>query len=112
MLATRRFLIQEVIGDKVVPNIATNNEGMLVGLTPADADLYLPSVNTNPSAALTAMPLENHWLQYKPIAASTATGPGNTFQHASLLSPAPGQAGQLGTARVQTDAIFFLSANK
>jgi hypothetical protein len=38
--------------------------------------------------------------------------PGNTFQHASLLSPAPGPAGQLGTARVQKDAITFLLFNK
>lgn len=112
-LATRRFLLQEVVGDAVVPNYATNFEGALTGLTPADADLYLPTVNTNPSAALTAMPLENHWLQYKPIAASATTGPGNTFAHGSLLAPAnSGQDGQLGTARMQTDAIFFLKANQ
>jgi hypothetical protein len=112
MLKNRRLLLQEVIGDKVVPNIATNNEGMLLGLMPAAADLYLPTVNTAPSAAITAMPLENHWLQYNPIPASTTTGPGNAFSHGSLLSPGSTQASQLGTARLQTDAIFFLSANK
>ena len=65
-----------------------------------------------PSMALTAMPMMNHWLLYKPIAASAQTGPGNEFQHGSLLSPVASQAGQFGTARMQTDAIYFLSANK
>jgi dienelactone hydrolase len=112
MLATRRFLLQEVVGDQVVPNYATEHEGQLTGLTAMDADLYLPTVDTAPSMALTAMPLMNHWLLYKPIAASAQTGPGNEFQHGSLLAPAQGQAGQLGTARMQTDAIYFLFANK
>ena len=112
MLAARRFLLQEVTGDQVVPNYATDHEGQLTGLSPMDADLYLPTVNTALSAALTAMPMANHWLQYKPIAASPQTGPGNEFQHGSLLSPVAGQAGQLGTARMQTDAIYFLLQNK
>ena len=34
-LATRKFLIQEVVGDQVVPNVATENEGALVGFDAA-----------------------------------------------------------------------------
>jgi hypothetical protein len=57
--------------------------------------------------------MANKWLQYPEVPADAGNGfPGNTFQHASLLSPAPGPAGQLGTARVQKDAITFLLFNK
>jgi pimeloyl-ACP methyl ester carboxylesterase len=116
-LAMRRFLIQEVIGDKVVPNIATEREGALVGLMPQQAD-PMTAPTDPPSAAIlgnspptTAM--ANKWLQYPAVPADAGNGfPGNTFQHGSLLSPAPGPAGQLGTARVQKDAITFLLFNK
>jgi len=38
--------------------------------------------------------------------------PGNTFSHASLLRPVNGGVdGRLGTARLQTDAIFFSSTS-
>jgi alpha-beta hydrolase superfamily lysophospholipase len=113
MLATRRFLIQEVIGDKVVPNIATDNEGMLVGLMPQQAD-PMTSPNGAPSAAITTMPLTNKWLQYPTLPADPNTSfPGNTFAHGSLLVPANNNPdGQLGTARVQTDAVFYLLENK
>jgi alpha-beta hydrolase superfamily lysophospholipase len=113
MLATRRILIQEVVGDQVVPNIATENEGKLVALTPAAASVN-PGTGAAPSTALTAMPMANHWLQYTDVAAASPF-PGNTYEHASLLRPStkggPG-AGSLGTQQLQTDAIFFLFANK
>jgi hypothetical protein len=118
MLAMRRFLIQEVIGDKVVPNIATNNEGMLVGLTPQTAD-PMTSPTGAPSAAILgnsppATVMENKWLQYPTLPADAASGfPGNTFAHGSLLSPANNNAdGLLGTARLQKDAITYLLFNK
>ncbi len=146
-LAPKRFLIQEVVmgdggpADQVVPNIATNNEGMLVGLTPATADPFTPVTPPPPtgaSAAILANPMTSKWLQYPSLAPGPSTdGFGNLFQHASLLSPAPSAMGhcsnapattcmdasacggpgvcifpgQLGTARVQTDAITFLLAN-
>jgi len=113
LLAQRRFLEQEVVGDEVVPNYATDLGFMYTGLTPQDADVYIPgsAATTAPSAALTAMPMANHWLRYNPIPAN-GQFPGNTFQHGSLLAPAAGAAGQLGTARMQTDAIYFLLANQ
>jgi pimeloyl-ACP methyl ester carboxylesterase len=134
-LATRRFLLQEVVDDQVVPNIATDNEGMLVGLTAGTADPFTPAT-TMASAALLANLNANTWLRYPKID-GTATTFGNLFQHASLLQPAasPGQCsndpattctasadcgagnvcvfpGVLGTARVQLDAITFLKANE
>lgn len=111
-LATHRFLIQEVIGDQVVPNLATENLGKLEGLTAQTADPMLPT--SPPSAAVTNSPLTNKWLQYPTLPADAGTGfPGNTFAHPSLLQPANNNAdGQLGTARVQKDAITFLLFNK
>ena len=112
--ATKRFLIQEVVDDQVVPNVATDRQGALVGLGGMDqvGDMYLPPGNTGPSAAL-ANPLKNLWVKYPTLPPDGATSfPGNTFEHPSLLRPSSGIAGQLGTARLQTDAIFFLGANK
>ena len=104
-LAAKKFLLQEVIGDQVVPNIGTEHEGQLTGLMPMTADHYLPPNMTGPSAAITTNPTANKWIQYP-------TDSVNAFQHASLLSPVPSTAGVLGTARVQTDAITFLVLNK
>ena len=138
-LATRTFLIQEVIGDMVVPNIAQDREGALVGLMPMPADPFAPGTSTA-SAAITTMPTMSKWVQYKNLDASDpATGGfGNLFEHASLLRPAkspghcanapmtqcgadtdcpagPGQVcvfpGVLGTARMQRDGLTFLSIN-
>ncbi len=105
----KRVLIQEVVGDKVVPNIATDRQGALFGLTPADADPYSPSSN-GPSNAITMMMNSNKFVKYKDLPAD-GPFPGNTFEHASLLRPSAGVAGQLGTGRLQTDAITFLLLN-
>jgi pimeloyl-ACP methyl ester carboxylesterase len=135
-LASRKFLLQEVVGDKVVSNVATDNEGKLVGLTPATADPFTPATTTA-SAAITTMPTMSKWLRYPSLPASDATtgGFGNLFEHPSLLRPAaaPGHCsnnpatqcldnatctpgvcvfpGELGTARLQTDAITYLLLN-
>lgn len=112
MLAAKRILIQEVIGDLVVPNIATEREAALVGLAPMAAD-PAASAAPAPSAAITTMPMTNKFVQYTNLPAMAPSFPGNTFQHASLLSPvADGNAGQLGTIRMQTDAITFLVLNR
>ena len=114
-LATRKILIQEVINDEIFPNIATDREGALVGLTPQTAD-PATSAAPPPSAAIApANPTANKWVRYPAVAGT----PGNTFHHASLLqpdgvtmgNPAGTQAGQLGTARIQVDAITFLFNN-
>ncbi|HEX4450382.1 MAG TPA: hypothetical protein VH143_05890 [Kofleriaceae bacterium] len=147
-LAAKKFLIEEVVNDQVVPNVATNNEGALVGQTPVNADPLTPLTQQgnvqpdlfDPSMALQSAPTTNHWLQYPTVAAGTdMTDPwGIAYQHASLLEPVTGLSGQcaaapatactddtacganapcvfpgqLGTARLQADAAYFLKSNE
>ncbi|MBC7978368.1 MAG: hypothetical protein H7138_25565 [Myxococcales bacterium] len=135
-LATRKFLIQEVVDDQVVPNIATERMAALVGLmaTAGTADPANNPAAVLPSAAITTNPTASKFVRYPNLApGSAASLPGNTFAHASLLQPAPtafppagdppapltcnpatGVAcdGVLGTARMQTDAITFLVTNR
>ena len=137
-LASKKFLLMEVVNDQVVPNVATNREGALVGLTPETADENSGLSNPlAPSTVLTTSPTTTQWVRYPTLPANSGTGfPGNSFQHASLLEPVPGNCsvttttsctsnaqcpmtetcvntapGLLGTERVQTDAIFFLDSN-
>ncbi len=116
-LAARRFLIQEVVGDLVVPNVATRNMGALVGLMPVAADCGAPNAAPPPamlpSAAILNMPMTNKWLQYTNSTAAMCAPVGNVFEHASLLRPSgTGTDGRLGTQRLQTDALTFLNANR
>ncbi|MCX5747496.1 MAG: hypothetical protein NT062_33950 [Proteobacteria bacterium] len=113
-LLTKRFLIQKVVNDEVVPNIATDREALLLGMPTAAAADAQVSGTPAPSAAITTNPQANKFVQYTTLPADAGTGfPGNTFSHASLLRPAgAGVAGQLGTLRLQTDAITFLFLNK
>jgi hypothetical protein len=122
-LATRHILIQKVEGDTVVPNVATNREGALVGLMEAKADCGLPPAAPPappfiPSMALLMNPTQNKFLKYVTVGASDATcpvgNPGNTFTHGSLLSAGtpPTVPGSLATGRMQVDALFFLDTNK
>jgi pimeloyl-ACP methyl ester carboxylesterase len=140
-LASKRFFLMEVVNDQVVPNVATDREGALVGLMPQTADEYTGAAAPVASVALgTPSPTVNHWLRYPTLAPVAPSFFGNSFQHASLLEPVPGfcissstftptttacgsngdcpigdqcdlQAGELGTVRVQTDALSFLLAN-
>lgn len=104
---TRRVLIQKVMGDTVVPNSTTDALAALSGHTmPALADPAASSTPT-PSAAILAPTPVNKWVQYNNIAGP----PGNTFSHGSLLSGPATAEGQLGTARMQTDAITYLLLN-
>lgn len=97
-----RVLLQEVVNDTVVPNVATSNFGTLLGLRP------------NVAATATAIPTTA-----SPLAGEKAhiflryvTEDGvNTFNHGSLLAPADGVPGALGTTQMQTDAITFLDVN-
>jgi hypothetical protein len=102
-LATKRLLIQEVVGDTVVPNIATDRLAALTGL--AGMPLMADPFNNMPSAAITNMPMMNKFVKY-------VSDANNVFVHSSLLRPAPGgQPGINGTLRLVTDAITFLVAN-
>lgn len=110
--AGKKFLIQKVVGDTVVPNVATDTMAALTGLaapgaadTTAGATLPL----TTPSAAITTNLTTSKWVTYT----STAE---YVFRHGSLLSGAANPAAPttpelLGTNRVQLDAITFLSGN-
>lgn len=104
---TRRVLIQKVTGDTVVPNSTTDALAALSGHTmPALADPAASSTPA-PSAAITAATPVNKWVQYNMVAGP----PGNTFTHGSLLAGPSTVEGQLGTARMQTDAITYLLIN-
>lgn len=122
-LATKKILIQQVVGDTVVPNIATDNEAKLVGLF-AMAGMADPATSAAPppSSAISTNPTANKFVKYTNLPPNAGLGfPGNTFEHASLLRPAPtpgtmpptvGFDGRLGTVRLQTDAFSWLFLNK
>jgi pimeloyl-ACP methyl ester carboxylesterase len=108
MTAQKRVLIQQVVNDQVVPNVATERQGALFGLMPANAD---PFVGGPASLAITMNANMNKWVKYANLPENGAF-PGNTFEHASLLRPAvQATDGVLGTKRLQTDAIEFLKLN-
>jgi dienelactone hydrolase len=128
-LAAKRFLIQRVDGDLVVPNIATDREGALVGLTAADAKCAVPTgagPTFTASPAITTDAMSNKFVNYPTIDVGTASCPvGNTYDHGSLLRPAANQSGNpcnpgtgancdaaFSTAQMQTDAITFLVINR
>jgi pimeloyl-ACP methyl ester carboxylesterase len=107
-LIGRHVLLQEVVGDTVVPNIATDRFGALMLLPPMNADPAVPPTIL-PSAAITTNPMTGKFVKYMNIAGP----PPNDFVHSSLLRPAPtGVGGQLGTIRLQTDAITYLILNR
>lgn len=125
-LAPKRFLIQRVDKDAVVPNIATDNLGALAGQLKGDASCGVPiGTQVPPSSAIVAAPTSSMFLDYLTVAPGTAScPPGNTFGHGSLLKPEPSVLGvacnpttgvacdgSLATQRLQTDAVFFLLAN-
>ena len=118
-LAARRVLIQEVLDDAVVPNVATDRLGALLQFAaPADADVFVPASAADqptPSAAIMSNPLDSNWLLY-----SNQDLPGdvpiNTYEHGSVLAPAVDRLlnngdGTAGTAQMQTDAITYLGQN-
>ncbi len=147
MLALDRFLLQEVVGDQVVPNMATEREAALTGLRGAAAACAPPIPPAiPPSPEIVMSPMTNKFLRYMDLGPGTCNArgtpeafPGNTFEHGSLVRPAKGSctmradvrcsvdaecptgdtcnpltvaAGQLGTARLQTDAITYLLLNQ
>ena len=113
-LAPRKFLIQKVVEDKVIPNVATDALAKLAGLTSQDASIATGAqIPPPPSTAITAAPTMPHWVTYKNLPADAGVGfPGNTYQHSSLLAPAnSNNDGVLGMLQMQVDAITFLALN-
>jgi hypothetical protein len=101
------ILLQEVIGDAVVPNDATDPYGALLGLVKGPAAVATTAM---PAPTLAAAMPGSAWIQYRTVPADVGQAfPGSTYSHGSLLAPAtPDLAGLLGTAQMQTDAITFL----
>jgi dienelactone hydrolase len=110
-LASRKILIQEVVGDLVVPNVTTNTLATLAGVTFTPADPFPP---TAASVAITTNLSADKFVKYNNLPSNAGTGfGGNLFEHGSLLRPANASFdGRSGTGRVQTDAITFLVLNK
>ena len=134
-MAAKKFLFQEVIGDQVVPNLTSDNEGALLGQTAMQAD---PATSVPPpaSTAVTTNAMTSKWVQYPFVAPAAPSFPGNSFSHGSLLKPnlvcsitkttqcsvdadcpsgetcSDPNPGTLGTLRIQSDAFTFLFLNK
>ncbi|MDQ3337290.1 MAG: hypothetical protein M4D80_19175 [Myxococcota bacterium] len=115
-----KFLIQEVVGDTVVPNLATANAAALTGRTAVPARRNTAAIPT-PTDTITAPMPSSKYIKYATIPADAA--PGNTYTHGSLLSPA-GMAAQcsagtpqfcdgvFATGQMVVDAITYLQLNK
>jgi dienelactone hydrolase len=105
-LATKRFMIQEVIGDTVVPNVTTERLAALTGVAAkaAMADAGTPPA---PSAAITTPTVtENKFIRYMSDVA-------NKYTHSSFIRPADlTPAGVTGFLRMQVDARTWLEGNK
>ena len=130
-LASKRFLLQRINPDRVLPNPATQSLGSVSQQLRGDASCGLPinppTLSEAPSTALLASPTTSHYLDYLTVAPGDAACPtGNTFAHGSLLLPEPSASGAgtcnpavsyafcdgtLATVRLQTDAIYFLLSN-
>lgn len=105
-LATKRFMIQEVIGDTVVPNITTERLAALTGVAAkvATADSTTPVAAS--AAITTPTALENKFIRYMNDAA-------DEYVHSSLIRPSAQTAvGLNGFYRMQVDASTWLNANK
>jgi hypothetical protein len=105
-LATKRFMIQEVIGDTVVPNVTTERLAALTGVAAkaANADTGAPA---GPSTAVTTpTAMENKFIRYMTDTASK-------YVHSSLIRPADSTLpGVYGFLHMQLDAAEWLKDNK
>jgi hypothetical protein len=106
-LGAKRFMIQEVVGDTVVPNIATGRLAAVSGVAGAAApgdpfDLLAPA----PSVSVATTPTSNKYIRYTSDAQ-------HLFVHSSLLRPATaGFEGLRPLFRLQVDAATYLHLNK
>lgn len=128
-MGAKKFLLQQVDGDKVTPNLTTMNEAALTGRT-ASAAKANTALTPTPTPAVTAAMPASKYLTYATLPPNLGAGfPGNTYSHTSLLSPAasvnatspadqctPGTPqfcdGVLATGQIVVDAITYLQLNK
>jgi hypothetical protein len=105
-LAGRSVLIQKVAGDKVVPNLVTDQQARLLRLPEMPAAVATEAAPA-PTEALGGNTAA-HFITYRNLPENGAF-PGNVFSHGSLLRPAgDGLDARLGTARIQADALSYL----
>jgi dienelactone hydrolase len=124
-MPSRKFLIQMVMGDAVVPNIATQNLAALTGRMASQARKNA-SLAATPSDGITmTMPASKFYIYTSSPPDAATMFPGNTYGHGSLLSPSASVAGGqcnpatgascdgvLATVQMATDAITYLNVNK
>lgn len=116
-LATKRFMIQKVMDDQVVPNYATDNAAALTGVAAnATTAACAPAAGVfGPTPAVTTPAMMNKFINYTALTA-TATcpdalgmnqpSPGTTYSHSSLLRPVPGTCSTTGhTCTSTTQAV-------
>lgn len=112
MLALERFLLQEVVGDQVIPNLATERQAALTA-TRGEAAACAPPIPPAipPSPAILSSPMSKNFLRYMDLPAGTCNArgtpeafPGNTYAHGSLISPAKGTCTMRVDVQCSTDA--------
>jgi pimeloyl-ACP methyl ester carboxylesterase len=107
-LATKRFFIQEVTNDEIVPNIATDRLAALTGIAakqmPGD-NTFNPSSPAPSAAVATPTAMESKYIKY-------TSDTGAAYSHASLIRPANSTTGVIGTLRMQFDAAYWIFQNK
>jgi pimeloyl-ACP methyl ester carboxylesterase len=103
-LRAKPHLIQEVVGDMVVPNIAQEREAAITGVAAMvqPSSPFNPSTPTSESAAISTNPLMSKYITY-------TTDANHIYAHGSLLKPqAAGNPGAFATLRMQNDFAQFL----
>jgi dienelactone hydrolase len=106
-LAAVPHLIQEVVGDMVVPNIAQERQAALTGAAAhaGDADIFNPAAPTAASDIVATDPTESKLVRYNSDA-------NQIYVHSSLLRPADATTpAAFGTLRLQVDLVQYLDNN-
>lgn len=106
-LRMKPHLIQEVVGDTVVPNIATERQAALTGVMPVASDPFNPGDPFAETAAIATNPTQSKYVTY-------TSDTNHEYLHSSLLRPAmtePPERGVFGTLRLQVDLVQFLDNN-
>jgi pimeloyl-ACP methyl ester carboxylesterase len=105
-LVGRPVLLQKIGSDELIPSVFADQQAAVIGLSAFLAD---PATVAAPAPTAMVVGPTPKYVAYPDLAAD-GPFPGNTFSHASLLQPANADPdGQLGTARLQADALGFLS---
>jgi hypothetical protein len=112
MLALERFLLQEVVGDQVIPNVTTERQAALTDTRAAEAACAPPIPPAiPPSPAIVTSPMTKKFLRYMNLPAGTCSArgtpepfPGNAYEHSSLLRPAKGNCTMRTTVQCSVDA--------